>query len=101
MGALLHDHTSLADGDDVGVHNGREAVGDGDGGAVLTCPVEGHLDELLALRVQRTGFERDREGGGGEGGKFLMDGQLAYGMLAFASSTTGYWVNMAQIEFVK
>src|SRR5439155_1184893 len=47
------DPATVEDEDQVGVANGREAVGDGHGGAALREAVEGVLDRPLGLDVER------------------------------------------------
>lgn len=49
----LGDDAVLEHKDAVGILNGRETVGDGDGRAVLGGFVERALDDLLRLRVKR------------------------------------------------
>ncbi|GJC96126.1 hypothetical protein ColKHC_04952 [Colletotrichum higginsianum] len=55
MGAGLDDLPLAQDDDAVGLPDGRQAVGDGDGGAVLGDAVEGGLDDLLAADVDGAG----------------------------------------------
>ena len=53
MRAFLDDSAVVHDDDAVGGADGREAVRDDDGGAVVHQPVERVLDQPLAFRVER------------------------------------------------
>lgn len=53
MGPLLHHPALIDDVDHVRLLDGAQPVGDGDGGAALRGRVQGRLDHLFRLRVQR------------------------------------------------
>ena len=55
MGALLDGGAVRDDDDEVGIADGREAVGDDDGGASGAEPGEGGLDGGLAFGVEGGG----------------------------------------------
>ena len=55
MSTLFNSATLLKDNDVVGLLDSRQSMGDGDGSAVLSDPVEGSLDDLFTLGVNGTG----------------------------------------------
>ena len=55
MAAVLDQLAVLQTEDDVGVLDGGEPMGDGDGRPALRGPLEGVLDQPLGLGVQRRG----------------------------------------------
>ena len=64
MGPALDDHSGVDDEDDVGRHDRREPVRDGDGRAAPGGDVEGALHEPLGDRVERTRRLVENEHGG-------------------------------------
>ncbi|GJC95043.1 hypothetical protein ColKHC_03869 [Colletotrichum higginsianum] len=77
VGALFDDAAVGHDDDVVGVLDGRQAVGDGDGGAALGGDLEGGLHDALGLGVQRGGGLVEEENwvgndGAGDGDALLL-----------------------------
>ena len=64
VGSALHDAAFVEHAYFVGVFDGREAVGNGYGGARLHEAFEGFLHETFALRVERRGGLVEDENGG-------------------------------------
>jgi hypothetical protein len=64
VAATVHDAAAVHHHDPVGLEDGREAVGDDQGGAALEEPLDGVVDLLLALRVDLAGgFVEDEDRG--------------------------------------
>ena len=64
MRAALYDASFVEHANLVGVLDGGEAVGDGDGGARLHQALEGFLHEAFALGVEcRSGFVKNEDVG--------------------------------------
>ena len=69
MRAALDDPAVVEYHDNVGVHDGREAVGDDEDGSVLHQHIHAALNDRLGSRVDRAGcLVEDHNGGIGDGG---------------------------------
>ena len=80
MGALLDDFAVVDDEDEIGVHDGREAVSDDEGGAAVGEFIESGLDEAFGARVNIAGrfvknhHRRIGDHGAGDGEELFFAG---------------------------